>query len=337
MSPESQTTNPKAIPFSFPEFRSHLLLPGPHLQTIAGSWGQGPVLPEIEKHFLELSDGDQLILYDLCPPEWKPSRTSALLVHGLAGSHGSPYLKRICARLYQLGIRAWRLDLRGAGPGAEYATRPYHAGRSEDLWEAVRWITRRQPDSPLVVVGFSLGGNLLLKFLAEHSAKELVPVRRAMAVSPPVDLSHSVQNLNRWPQRIYDRYFVRILLSQIRRNNKVPFPEGDLVWKNPPRTLQEIDARYTAPLAGFLDEWDYYSQSSAAQGLAKIEIPTWMVSADDDPVVPASIFAELSYSEQVHVTLTRGGGHLGFLAANNSDECFRWMDGRVVDWIKNEF
>src|SRR5262249_16724822 len=145
---------------------------------------------------------------------------TALLIHGLVGSHLSPYMQRVAGKLNAHGIRTFRMDLRGCGAGAALARYPYHSGRSDDAAASVRKIAEVCPGSSTTLIGFSLGGNITLKLVGELP-DELPPnLDSAVAVSPPIDLLHCVESLRRPLNRFYDRYFVRLLLTQVQTQQR---------------------------------------------------------------------------------------------------------------------
>jgi predicted alpha/beta-fold hydrolase len=214
------------IGIDFPQFRPHPLLRGGHAQTIAGVYFPGKLSPyAAQRHFVELEDGDRIVLHDDTPADWQPGGRVVLLVHGLGGCHSSPYMVRIAAKLLARGARVFRIDLRGWGDGAETAKLPFHAARTADIAAALWFVDRLTHASPTALVGFSLGGNMVLKLLGdagrssrrsdsatnssrnEASSAEYLPVAldRAMAIAPPIDLLFCCHNLQGRMGRVYDR------------------------------------------------------------------------------------------------------------------------------------
>lgn len=243
---------------------------------------------------------------------------------------------RIAAKLKARGIRAFRMDLRGCGAGIGLARLPYHSGRSEDVHAALHEIQSLCPDSPISLVGFSLGGNIVLKLAGELGAAVPSCLSRVMAVCPPVDLALCTEALSLGANRAYDRYFVRLLLRQLRlRRRALPdAPAGDL-FQNPPRRLVEFDDRFTGPVCGFGNAANYYRQSSSGQFLASISVPTLIVASRSDPLIPAGPLERATKSPAVRAVLTDCGGHLGYFGRSGLDPDRRWMDWRVVDWVAN--
>ncbi len=316
-----------------PDFRPHPLLPTGHLQTLAGIYLPQEMRKEAgRQHRVVLPDGDQVILHDDCPTEWHPSGRTALMIHGLAGCHTSRYMQRIAARLNDRGVRTFRMDLRGCGAGTGLARLPYHAGRSEDAAAALRKIAGICPGSPTTLIGFSLGGNITLKLLGESPADLPANLDRAVAVCPPVDLLGCVLALARGVNRLYDRHFIGLLVQQVAMQRRLIPDAPALNSQKLPRGVYEFDDTFTAPVCGFGTADNYYRLCSSGQFVPAIKIPTLIVGAVDDPLVPGEVFSRLRLPRAVTMLLTGSGGHLGFIGRRNGDPDRRWMDWRVVEW-----
>lgn len=318
----------------FLEFRPHPLLRGGHAQTLAGvylPWRQERY--SAVRHRVELRDGDVVILHDDCPKDWKRGDRVVLLMHGLGGCHLSPYMVRTSLKLCERGIRAFRLDLRNCGAGAGLARNSYHAGRSDDVSDVVKYLEELCPGSPIGVVGYSLSGNIVLNYLGDGKNRVSPGVDRAIVANPPIDLKRCVRTLDRLANRMYDRHFTRLLntaLKQLRgAMPDVEFPKS----YDKPRRLYDFDDQYTAPAAGFRDAEDYYTQCSAARHIANIVVPTLIVTSRNDPLVPVATFESLRPPEPVALHIAPGGGHLGYVARGGMDADRRWLDWRVVDWF----
>lgn len=318
--------------FSLPPFRSHPLVRGGHAQTLAGYYWPGKHFYQATQHRLMLDDGDIILLHDDCPADWKPGGRAALLMPGLAGCHQSGYLVRTAAKLNAQGVRTFRLDHRGWGAGAGLAQHPFHAGRSEDVLAALCYLAKTCPGSPLAVVGFSLSGNVVLKALGELARDLPSELDKACALTPPVNLSACADWMERPANRFYNRHMVGCLLAHL-RDNKRPIPSANGQPAKLPRTLRLFDDLYTAPAGGFLSVEDYYTRSSSAQFLKQIQVPTLLIAAADDPMIPVASFQNLALSPQVQLHIAASGGHLGFIGRQGSDPDRRWLDWRIVDWI----
>lgn len=309
-----------------------------HVQTLVGTYvfGRKPYLPPPSTETLievPLIDGDRLMCHDDCPPGWKPGDQVVLLLHGLAGSHASPYMCRLAMRFYQRNVRAFRLNWRGCGTGMHLARYPYHSGRSDDLQTAVNAIRTLCPGSPLSVIGFSMGGNVALKWLGELGATsgDASPVTRAIAVSPPIDLSTTIDFIGTGLARLYNSYFCKVCIRSVRKRRQVCpdaiVPEG---WfERPPRSMREFDESFTAPICGFESAADYYSRSSSIKFLPDISIPTLIIAAQDDPVVPFSPFGRAVLSETTQLRAPRHGGHVGFITHAGPG----WLDQQILEYV----
>lgn len=319
----------------FPPFQPHRLIRGGHLQTMLPVMFPGKLNPPIPQRIeVELSDGDRIVLLDSCPKAWQPGDPVVLLLHGLAGCHQSNYMLRAAAKMCERGWRTFRLDHRGVGASAGLADRPYHAGRIDDLLAALQKIESVARTSPLSIVGYSLSGNLVLKLLANRQSQLPENLCASVAVCPAMDLMRSSERIRSRENRFYDKHFAKFLWQRSDGYTAVARELPHLSDPNErPLSLYEFDARVTAPLGGFESVEYYYTDSSAIQDLPRIELPTLILAAEDDPLIPADIFRDAQYSESTTLLMPASGGHLGFIGRRNSDPDRRWMDWRIVDWV----
>jgi predicted alpha/beta-fold hydrolase len=199
---------------------------------------------------------------------------------------------------------------------------------------AVDYVARQAPASPTALVGFSLGGTIALNMAAELGASTCGNLVALLAICSPIEL-HSVKRRFDAPTgRPYDRHFVRALwpatMRQLQGHDDLPHVD----WSRPPQRLREFDALITAPLARFASVDDYYSTTSPGPRLAEIRLPTTIVAAADDPVVPIEPLQRARHGEAVEIVITRHGGHLGYIGRRNGDADRRWLDWRVVEWVE---
>lgn len=339
-------------PPAIAEFQAPWWLHSGHAQTLAAAlWPSRLPRYHAVSRRVELDDGDEVVVHDDCPPGWRPGDTAALLMHGLSGCHLSPLLVRLTERLAARGVRAFRFDLRGCGAGVGLARRPYHAGRSEDLASVVaavlNWCAsdssgnhgrvRGTPASPLVLVGVSLSGNILLKYLGEAAERVPAAVTRAMAINPPIDLTRSIATLagpiNRW----YDRHFVGTLMHQLDDHFRHRPDAIRPAIRRRPRRLHDFDDWFTAPIGGFPNADVYYERCSAAQFMPSIRVPTLVLTSRDDPLVPAEMFESLRthWPDNVHLAIAAGGGHVGYIARRGIDPDTHWLDWRVLEFVES--
>jgi predicted alpha/beta-fold hydrolase len=314
------------------DFRPLPLLGNPHLQTLLGNLLPGPELPvSTTIHQLGLPDGDALLLYDSAPSRWQHGRPIAVLVHGLGGNHHSPVVLRMARRLLSRGLRVVRLDLRSCGRGVALARRPYNAGSSADVRAVLAAVAAWSPTSPLVLLGFSLGGNIVLK-LAGEAADDPVPnLLRVAAVAPPIDLERCAVLIGHRRNRFYESHFLRELLALVRRRQR-SFPDLPRVRFPTPLSLRIYDDRYTARCCGFSSAEDYYQRCSSLPLIPRIAVPTLILTARDDPFIAVEPFEALKVPGQIEVRILDQGGHLGFLGWDGAGGV-RWAERRVVEWL----
>lgn len=327
----------------YPEFRGSRILRGGHLQTIVGNFiPAGPEPGKTASHWIETTLGDRLVLHETAPQEVDRPVHDVLMLHGVGGSHASPYMVRVARLLAQSGCRVWRLDMRGCGAGIAAARHHTHAGRVEDLQAVIDWhaarMARESADEctesrRLAVVSFSLGANLALKWLAGQERGRHPAVSRLIAIAPPIDLVSTSKALKKGAGRFYDLYFARTLKRRL-IERRWARPDMTDTGVNPvPRTLEKFDAAFTAPLGGFSSVQDYYLKSSSAHDLWRIETPTLIVCDADDPVIPIDCFAGFPLGPGIRVLTTSGGGHMGYLSLRGAKQGLRWIDYRIRDWV----
>jgi len=286
------------------------------------------------RHDVDVVDDDQIVLHDDQPQQWKAGEPVVLLLHGLSGCHGSGYMMRIARKLNQRHVRTFRMDHRGCGAGEGLARHPYHAGRISDLHRAIQSVENLCPQSPISVAGFSLSGNLVLRYLGDDQFNHSAQLHRAVSVCPPIDLGHCVRQLDQTRAgQQYGAYFSRRLYEQVAGSpqwrHDVPLAQ----LRTAPRRLFDFDDMFTAPASGFDSADDYYEFASAKQYLPHIRLSTTILAASDDPLVSTAPFDDATISPDTSLCMTRHGGHLGFLGRKNIDADHRWMDWRVMDWL----
>ena len=311
-------------------FRAFPFLDNPHVQTVVANlldWTRDHLPADV--HLIPVSDGDAVALHETTPAAWTPGRCCVMLVHGLGGSHRSAYLRRMTNELAANGLRVYRMDLRGCGAGMAHARRFYNAACSDDVRACLDWIGRQNPGSPLLLAGFSLGGNIVLKLAGEAARNPVAGLLGVAAVAGPIDLLRCSKLIANFP--VYDRFYVRTLVDQVRTHERL-FPELPPIVFPRRMTLWQFDELYTAPKGGYAGVHDYYERASALPYVPRIELPAYLLSSRDDPFVAWQPYAELPPKANLQVELARGGGHLGFLGSDGRGG-IRWAETRVVDWL----
>ena len=318
----------------YPPFRPSALLPSSLLQTVTPLFCKGRQSDySAVKRVVDLFDGDRLIIHDDQPKKWIAGDRVAILLHGLAGCHGSPYMVRLSDKLRRHGIRTIRADMRGFGDSALISRSHIHGGCSPDLESIVAHVHKLSPLSKISLVGFSIGGNILMRALGKWADDFPRHVDSAIAVSPPVDLLHTSWNLRQFGNRVYEAYFMSRLKSALtyRRRKVQGLVDNGL---NPiPNRLLAFDNQFTAPVWGYASANDYYEDCSSIHLLKDVRVPTIILSSLDDPVVPVEMVQRATLSNHIDLVTTRHGGHLGFMSQGGRDPDRFWMDWRISQWI----
>ena len=279
-------------------------------------------LPAGERLWLDLGDGDALAAR---LHRTGADRPLAVLIHGLAGTEESLYVQATAAQLLASGFPVLRLNLRGAGPSQPRCRGQYHAGRSEDLRLALAALPADLTGVGIVLVGYSLGANMLLKFLGEGAAP---PVRAAAAISAPIDLAAAATRLVAPRNRLYQSWLLAKMRSEAFAGN-ISGSERQAV--SSARTVIEFDDRYVAPRNGFASGADYYARCSAEQFLRRIEVPTLVVQATNDPWIPMPAYERVDWAANPALTpLFAAGGHVGFHGAGSD---VAWHDRAIVPFF----
>lgn len=327
-------------PFTPRPFHAARWLPGgPHGQTIAGRYLRRPTGVHYERERVETPDGDFLDLdharVDGLPPPGGDAPV-ALLMHGLEGSSRSTYVLETCRALAARGIRAVALNFRSCGGEPNRLARFYHAGETGDAAFALERIAARYPGVARALVGFSLGGNAMLKLLGERGAD--APVRAAVAVSVPYDLAAGARAMDASRMgRFYQGVFLRSLRRKVQSKAHLLDERCDTPAALRARTFWAFDDASTARLHGFRDAADYYARSSASNYLAAIRVPTLLVHAEDDPFLPPDRIPReaVAASPWLQAAFTRQGGHVGFLAGHPLSPEF-WAEREAARFLAEQ-
>lgn len=308
-------------------FRPAWWLRSPHLQTIWPSLARRRPRPALRSRRVELSDGDFI---DLAIGDGDGPRV--LIVHGLEGDMESHYAGSLVARLLHEGMVPVFMHLRGCSGEPNRLDRAYHSGATEDLAEVLATLAADPLGAPAAAVGFSLGANLLLKYVGE---REQPLVGQAVAVSVPFVLRDAMLRLNLGGSRIYRRYLITRLKQGYRRKFSTR-PSPLAVDLNAIDDFNAFDDRITAPLSGFAGVFDYYNRSSCRQFLPHIHTPTLIIHAADDPFMfPSTVPFEHELGPGVTLELARYGGHVGFIAGALPWRPVYWLEERIIAHLRH--
>ena len=316
-------------------------VPGAHLQTLWGRLVRRPPRVSTRAERWVTPDGDSVEMRRLDPPPGAaPDVPRLLLLHGLEGTIRSHYLLGLLDQARRRGWAADALIFRGCNGELPRARRFYHSGETTDLDFVVDRLVREHPEQPIVLVGVSLGGNVLLKWLGERGDSVPAAVRAAAAISVPFDLAEGSRQIERGFSRIYTWSFLRSL----RRKALAKLAESPDLFDVEPlrvaRTLTDFDDAVTAPVHGFESASDYYTRSSSRHFLARIRRPTPLLSAYDDPFLPRYILDDVAVIASNNPFITtefhEHGGHVGFVGGRVPWRTIYHAERRVTAWLDEQ-
>ena len=309
-----------------------------HLQTLYPAlMRKNTALPGLRRERLKTRDNDFIDI------DWYGEGTQPLviLLHGLTGSSQSGYIKGLQRTLLTQGFRSVALNFRGCSGEYNHSARCYHSGETEDIHFLYQTLRQREPDTPFAAVGFSLGGNVLLKWLGEQGNK--LTLFAAVAVSVPLVLSTCATKLDNGFSKIYRENLLRELKHHVRAKQRHLEKVGKLEEANRIEQLGDLsriksfwqyDDRVVARLHGFKNVQDYYQRSSSRQFLKSIVIPTLLIQAIDDPFMTEKVLPDLDeLSSTIYLEITQGGGHVGFVAGENPFKPEYWLEQRIPEFL----
>lgn len=314
----------------FPEFRPRPPWWGGDLQTMRNyllaprhAFDRWPG----ERLVLPLGDGDALVGTWHRPGEDR-GKPLVVLVHGLSGCETSFYIVASAASLLASGWPVLRLNLRGAGPARAFCRGTYHAGRSDDLRRALAALPEPTRANGIVLVGYSLGGNVVLKLLGEDTPPHVIA---AASISAPIDLTAASRSLLRRRNFLYHRHILAGVRREALAGGRVSAEERVAIGSA--RTLLAFDDVFTAPRHGFAGAGDYYARASARPHLAAIGVPTLVIHALDDPWIPGESYTSFPWARNPHLIplLPRRGGHVGFVGR---DRQRAWNDLCLLSFLE---
>jgi hypothetical protein len=322
--------------FASKPFKPHPVFASGHAQTLAGyAWPRRFRLETQtdEERLFVVAPGVKILAH--C--RWQAERASHWTIvvwHGIEGSSSSVYMQATAQKGFSAGFNVIRVNLRNCG-GTEHLTPTlYHGGLSEDLRAVVTELIERDRLPGLLLLGFSLGGNLVLKLAGEYGdepPKELICV---CAVSPSVDLSASSDSINLRSNWIYHRDFLRRLRKRIYLKQKLYPDLYDTSEMHLIRTIRDFDERFTAVAHGFADADDYYHKASAIRVIDRIRVPTLIIHGQDDPFIPFAPLCNTAVAGNPYILLLapERGGHVAFVAAETDHEDRFWAENRVMEF-----
>ncbi|NKB34608.1 MAG: alpha/beta fold hydrolase [Pseudomonadales bacterium] len=313
-------------------------LPGGHSQTLYRKFSPTDSVRQ-QRERVELEDGDFIDL-DWCadaPIGAEASEVTVFILHGLCGCSSSSYVLSLQALLSQYNVSSVVMNFRGCSGEVNKKAKAYHSGVSEDVDEVFSKLSDKYPTKNFVCVGYSLGANVLLKWLGE--IKQHSRISKVAAVSTPFSLSYCSKAMLSGLSQFYGKYFVWRLVSDLQ--SKIDFfrsnnsrDELDLLQNlgdlTSIRTIWEFDDLVTAPLNGFAHAEDYYNQCSSKKFLSNIQTETLLIQSSNDPLIPQeSIPNTETLQSNVHLHLDSAGGHVGFIAGNRD----KWLEHQLMRYL----
>ena len=314
-------------------------LPEGHSQTLWRKFAGAKAVEHV-RHRVELTDGDFIDVDWLPASEEKlaSQRSLVFLLHGLCGSSSSSYLLSLQRHLSEAGYRSVAMNFRGCSGDLNRTWRAYHSGVSDDLEEVLRAVIETSKPDIISLVGYSLGANVLLKWLGE--GRDYTKVDRAVAVSTPFSLDLCSRTMLTGASKLYGSYFTRRLLRDFLRKRKKFKQVGasdferlsELGDVSRVSSIRDFDDAITAPLHGFRDASDYYERCSSANFLPGITVPTLLIQASDDPLIPwAALPDPRQLSSSTRMELSVKGGHVGFVSGRHSN----WLEHRILQFLRD--
>jgi uncharacterized protein len=314
-----------------PEFQP--LFRNPHLLTIAGNFWPRKIdqakYPACRQTY-RIDSKTAVVGFEHQPAT--PAIGQLILLHGLEGSADAGYIASLAQEALTRGFRICRLNMRTCGGTEELCETMYHSGLTNDLLFVIQEL-RRQCPVPVFPIGFSLGGNVVLKLAGELGDTELLA--GVVAISTPIDLAAAVRAIDKPSNILYARRFISRLQDRVKRKSRITPELYNEDGLSEVKTIWEFDDRFTAPLFGFGTAAQYYATQSALNFVRHIQIPTLLVAAQDDPLVPFDVYRRLfsEHHSALELVAPEHGGHLGFVSRIKPRF---WLDNVVLDWISRK-
>jgi uncharacterized protein len=319
-------------------FTPHPALRNAHSQTLAGTL--------IRRRFKLAIEISEPRIFDVIPGvrvlthcSWQKDRKlkpTLLIAHGMEGSTESRYMLGTAEKALEAGFNVVRVNFRNCGGTEHLATTLYHAGLTDDIRQIIAELIERDGLGEIYIVGFSLGGNVVLKLAGEYGRGAPPQLRGVAAVSPSIDLEACADAIEMRSNTIYHMRFIWSLRSRLRRKARLFPDQYDSSHLRGIWTIRKFDDAITAPHMGFRDVAHYYERASALPFIKHITVPTIIVHAKDDPFIPFAPFErpEVATNPNVALLATDHGGHVGFISANADGDKRFWAEMMIVEFVR---
>jgi uncharacterized protein len=320
---------------AFDQFVPRRYLRNRHAMTLAGNFlPRKNSLPEPEECLFQVADQAQV----LCHCHWQPKpeqRPALIIVHGLEGSSLSQYVIGTGSKAWEAGMSVVRMNMRTCGGTERLTPTLYHSGLSSDVGAVLREVVKKKKLRRVGLVGYSMGGNLVLKLAGEVGSSAPTELKAVAAVSPAADLAASADAMHDWSNRIYEWKFLLGLMRRFRRKSML-HPDLYTSVTRWPGSIREFDHVITARYCGFESADDYYHRAAAARVIEKIALPTLVVHSMDDPFIRFLPETREKMQANPNITLleTSHGGHCAFLAQPNGYDG-RWAERQIIHFFRH--
>ena len=315
------------------DFKPAWWLTNPHGQTMLAKYLQGKATAVEYEELLELPDGDFIELAWTERPENAPQKSIVVVLHGLEGSQNSHYAKGMLKALKRQGYIGLLMHFRGCGSKPNRQINSYHSGDIRDITYLSVLIHKRYPNTKLALIGFSLGGNVAVQYLAQHPKN---PYETACIICAPIDLASCSKKINRGVSKVYQQYLLGMLKdSTLIKHSVLPSDDTCPEKIKKIKTMWQFDDSVTAPLNGFSSAEDYYQQVSGINVIDKIKQPCLIIHAEDDPFLEhTKIIDTPELPNNIRFEISKKGGHVGFITGSNPLKPVFWLEARVPKYLK---
>jgi uncharacterized protein len=314
-------------------------LPGGHIQTLARKLKRIEAVQHVRQR-IELGDGDFIdVDWTLDSGQLKDSENpTVVILHGLCGCSKSTYVQSLQSRLSHMGFPSVAVNFRGCSGEVNRLAKAYHSGITEDISEVLNALSAQREGQKFALVGFSLGANVVVKWLGENQQAQ--NVEKAVAVSTPFRLSHCSNAMRTGVSRLYGQFFLRKLINKMKMKTRHFQEQGNHAqWQimnaignlNSLSTIWDFDDQVTAPLHGFAGAEDYYEQCSAIHFLGDVRRPLLLIQSLDDPLIPpGALPVDSGSNANIQLAISSRGGHVGFVSRYDPF----WLEHRVIDFLR---
>jgi len=319
------------------KFKSAFGLSNCHVQTLYSTFFRKNISIETQDDIFTLNDQD-FIEYSWCNKPINSTTPIVILLHGLEGSINSPYIQGIMKSLKENHFSSVLVHYRGCGKKDNLFAKSYHSGQTEDIKEFISYIKSIYTQNDLYLVGYSMGGNILLKLLATY--KENSPIKKAVSISAPLLLDNSSKKINQYFSKIYQNYLLKNLKKHLLKKYLKYDMEKLIGYKKEDikniKTIWEFDEIYTSKIHGFETAKNYYKLNSSKQYLSSISTDTLIIHSLDDPFMTKDILPkQKDLPKNIKLEVSKNGGHVGFISGTIFNPIY-WLDDKIINFFKEK-